>query len=59
MVVVAADRAFKIPPGTHHLIRAGWVDDPGAFLSDEIHVPLAPFMGFLAVAPIRWWESPA
>ena len=46
------DPAFEIPPGTRHLIRTGWVDGREvAFLSDDIHVPLAPFMGVLAVAP--------
>ena len=46
------DPALEIPPGTRHLIRTGWVNGREvAFLSDDIHVPLAPFMGILAVAP--------
>ena len=35
-----------------HLIRTGWVNDREvAFFSDDIQVPLAPFMGIMAVAP--------
>jgi acetamidase/formamidase len=35
-----------------HLIRTGRVDDREvALFSDDIHVPLAPFMGIMAVAP--------
>lgn len=46
------DPALEIPPGTRHLIRTGWVDGREvAFLSDDVQVPLAPFMGILAVAP--------
>ena len=46
------DPALDIPPGTRHVIRTGDVDGREvAFLSDDIHVPLAPFMGILAVAP--------
>ena len=46
------DPAFEISPGTRHLIRSERVDGREvAFLSDDIHVPLAPFMGILAVAP--------
>lgn len=46
------DPALDIPPGTRHLIRTGWVDGREvAFLADGIQVPLAPFMGILAVAP--------
>lgn len=46
------DAALDIPPGTRHLIRTGWVDGREvAFLADDIQVPLAPFMGILAVAP--------
>ena len=48
----ADDPALDIPPGTRHLIRTGWVDGREvAFLADDIQVPLAPFMGILAVAP--------
>ena len=46
------DPALDIPPGTRHVIRTG--DANGrevAFISDDIQVPLAPFMGILAVAP--------
>ncbi len=46
------DPALDIPPGTRHLIRTGWVDGREvAFLAEDIRVPLAPFMGILAVAP--------
>ena len=46
------DPALDIPPGTRHVIRTGEVDGREvAFFSDDIHVPLAPFMGILAVAP--------
>jgi len=46
------DPALDIPPGTRHLIRTGWVDGREvAFLTEDIQVPLAPFMGILAVAP--------
>ncbi len=46
------DPALDIPPGTRHVIRTGDVDGREvAFFSDDIHVPLAPFMGILAVAP--------
>ena len=46
------DPALDIPPGTRHLIRTGWVDGREvAFLAEDIEVPLAPFMGILAVAP--------
>lgn len=46
------DPELDIPPGTRHLIRTG--ESGGrevAFFSPEIEVPLAPFMGILAVAP--------
>ena len=46
------DPALDIPPGIRHVIRTG--DANGrevAFISDDIQVPLAPFMGILAVAP--------
>ena len=46
------DPALDIPPGTRHLIRTGWTDGREvAFLAEDIEVPLAPFMGILAVAP--------
>ena len=46
------DPALDIPPGTRHVIRTGDVDGREvAFISDDIQVPLAPFMGILAVAP--------
>ncbi|MCY3547555.1 MAG: acetamidase/formamidase family protein [Gemmatimonadetes bacterium] len=46
------DPALDIPPGTRHVIRTGEVDGREvAFLSDDIQVPLAPFMGIMAVAP--------
>ena len=46
------DPALDIPPGTRHVIRTGEVDGREvALISDDIHVPLAPFMGILAVAP--------
>ena len=46
------DPAFDIPPGTRHLIRTGWENGREvAFLAPDIKVPLAPFMGILAVAP--------
>ena len=46
------DPALDIPPGTRHVIRTGDVDGREvAFFSDDIQVPLAPFMGILAVAP--------
>ena len=37
---------------TRHLIRTGWANDREvAFFTDDIQVPLAPFMGIMAVAP--------
>ena len=46
------DPPLDIPPGTRHVIRTGDVDGREvALISDDIHVPLAPFMGILAVAP--------
>ena len=54
------DPAIEIGLGTRHVIRTGDVDGVEvAFLADDIHVPLAPFMGVLAVAPDRSWVSPA
>ena len=49
---VEGDPALDIPLGMRHVIRTGEVDGREvAFMSDDIHVPLAPFMGILAVAP--------
>lgn len=45
------DEALDIPAG-RHLIRTGEADGREvAFFSPDIQVPLAPFMGILAVAP--------
>ena len=50
------DRTLDIPPGTRHVIRTGRANGRDvAFLADDIHAPLAPFMGIMAVAP----RSPA
>lgn len=41
-----------VPPGTRHLIRTGERDGRQvALFSPDIHVPLRPFMGVMAVAP--------
>jgi len=46
------DALLDIPSGTRHLIRTGEVDGREvALFAPDIHVPLAPFMGILAVAP--------
>ena len=46
------DPVLDIAPGTRHLIRTGSVAGRQvAFFSPDIHVPLAPFMGVMAVAP--------
>jgi glucose/arabinose dehydrogenase/acetamidase/formamidase len=46
------DPLLDIPPGTLHVIRTGEVDGREvALISPDIQVPLAPFMGILAVAP--------
>ena len=46
------DPALDIPPGSRHVIRTGLAGGREvAFISDDIQVPLAPFMGILAVAP--------
>ena len=47
------DPALDIPPESgRHVIHTGVVDGVEvAFLADDIHVPLDPFMGILAVAP--------
>jgi acetamidase/formamidase len=50
------DPTLDIPPGTRHVIRTGRASGRDvAFLADDLHVPLAPFMGIMAVAP----RSPA
>ena len=50
--VEADDPLLDIPPGTRHVIRTGMVDGREvALFSPDIQVPLAPFMGILAVAP--------
>ncbi len=50
--VEADDPPLDIPPGTLHVIRTGMVDGREvALFSPDIHVPLAPFMGIMAVAP--------
>ncbi|MBI2186969.1 MAG: acetamidase/formamidase family protein [Acidobacteria bacterium] len=46
------DRTLDIPAGTRHVIRTSRVNGRDvAILADDIHVPLAPFMGIMAVAP--------
>ena len=46
------DPPLDIPPGTRHVIRTGIVDGREvALFSPDIQVPLAPFMGIMAVAP--------
>ena len=47
------DPALDIPPESgRHVIHTGVVEGVEvAFLADDIHVPLDPFMGILAVAP--------
>ena len=47
------DPALDIPPESgRHVIHTGMADGVEvAFLADDIHVPLKPFMGILAVAP--------
>ncbi len=46
------DAELDIPAGTRHVIRTGEVDGREvAFFSPDIQVPLAPFMGIVAVAP--------
>ena len=46
------DPELDIPRGTRHLIRTGEVDGRRvALFAPDIHVPLAPFMGIMAVAP--------
>jgi acetamidase/formamidase len=46
------DPGADIPPNTRNLIRTRVVDGREvAILSDRVHVPVAPFMGIMAVAP--------
>ena len=46
------DPSLDIPPGTRHVIWTSEVDGREvALFAPDIHVPLAPFMGILAVAP--------
>lgn len=46
------DPPLDIPQGTRHMLRTANVNGREvALFSDRIHVPLAPFMGILAVAP--------
>ena len=50
--VRADDPLLDIPQRTRHVIRTGEVDGREvAFVAENIQVPLAPFMGILAVAP--------
>lgn len=46
------DPALDIPRGTRHVIRTGQSGDREvAFFAEGIEIPLAPFMGIVAVAP--------
>jgi len=46
------DPPLDISPGTRHVIRTAVVNGREvALFSPEIHVPLSPFMGIMAVAP--------
>ena len=46
------DSGLDVAPGTRHLLRTGAVAGRQVvFFSDTVHVPLAPFMGIMAVAP--------
>ena len=48
----AGDSGLDVAPGTRHLLRTGAVNGRQVvFFSDRIHVPMAPFMGIMAVAP--------
>jgi len=48
----ADDPSLDIAPGTRHLLRTAVVRGREVVLfSDRIHVPVAPFMGIMAVAP--------
>jgi acetamidase/formamidase len=46
------DSGLDVPAGTRHLLRTADVNGRQVVLfSDAIHVPVAPFMGIMAVAP--------
>ena len=46
------DRGLDVAQGTRHLLRTGVAGGRQVvFFSDRIHVPMAPFMGIMAVAP--------
>ena len=46
------DTGLDVAPGTRHLLRTGFAGGRQVvFFSDRIHVPMAPFMGIMAVAP--------
>jgi acetamidase/formamidase len=46
------DAPLDIPEGTRHLIRTGMVKGKHvAMLTDNVHVPMNPFMGIMATAP--------
>jgi acetamidase/formamidase len=46
------DEGLDVTTGTRHLLRTGEVNGREVVLfSDNIHVPVAPFMGIMAVAP--------
>jgi acetamidase/formamidase len=48
----AGDPPLDIPPGTRHVLRTRNVNGREVVLfSEAIHIPLAPFMGIMAVAP--------
>ena len=46
------DPPLDIPAGTRHVLRTGTVNGRQVVLfSESIHIPFAPFMGIMAVAP--------
>jgi acetamidase/formamidase len=48
----AGDAGVDIPPGARNLIRTATIDGHEvAILGERVHVPTAPFMGIMAVAP--------
>jgi len=48
------DVGLDIAPGTRHVIRTGMKDGREvAFFAPGIEIPLAPFMGIMAVAPLN------
>jgi acetamidase/formamidase len=48
----AGDPPLDTPAGTRHVLRTGTVNGRQVVLfSDAIHIPFAPFMGIMAVAP--------